>query len=205
MKPKITQNERLYNIDIPVIGLTGGIATGKSTCSQIFKKKKLSVICADTLVKNIYQYPETIEFIASEVPLAVKDQQINFPLLRNEFFSDDSLKQRIEKFIYSHLQSEFINNVPADAALVVYDVPLLFEKNLQSKFDLTLLVYSDRETQKKRLLERDQISAELAEKILRDQMDIEEKRKLSDFIIDNMGTQQELEEIVLNFIKHHIV
>ena len=205
MKPKITQNERLYNIDIPVIGLTGGIATGKSTCSQIFEKKKLPVICADTLVKNIYQYPETIEFIASEVPLAVKDQQINFPLLRNEFFSDDSLKQRIEKFIYSHLQSEFISNVPADAALVIYDVPLLFEKNLQSKFDLTLLVYSDRETQKKRLLERDQISAELAEKILSDQMDIEEKRKLSDFIIDNMGTQQELEEKVLNFIRHHIV
>ena len=68
-----------------------------------------------------------------------------------------------------------------------------------------MLVYSDRETQKKRLLERDQISPELAEKILSDQMDIEEKREFSDFILDNMGTQQELEEKVLNFIKHHIV
>ena len=122
MKPKITQNERLYNIDILLLDLLAELRQVSLLVPKFLKKKKLPVICADTLVKNIYQYPETIEFIASEVPLAVKDQQINFPLLRNEFFSDDSLKQRIEKFIYSNLQSEFINNVPADAALVIYDV-----------------------------------------------------------------------------------
>ena len=77
---KISSKERLYNIDIPIIGLTGGIATGKSACSKIFKEQGLPVICADTLVKNIYQREETIAFIQTEAQETINNNQIDFKL-----------------------------------------------------------------------------------------------------------------------------
>ena len=104
---KISSKDRLYNIDIPIVGLTGGIATGKSTCSKILQEKGAPVICADTLVKNIYKEEKTIEFIQKEAPDTVKDHQVNFKLLREKFFNNDDLKIKTENFIYSKLQSEF--------------------------------------------------------------------------------------------------
>ena len=145
MKPKIKnfQNERLYNIDIPIIGLTGGIATGKSACSQNIKRTRTtSNLRRYSCEKNIYQREETIAFIQTEAPETINDNKIDFKLLRRSFFQIMISKQRIENFIYSHLQSEFFKNIPADAALVIYDVPLLFEKILDSKFDLVILCYA---------------------------------------------------------------
>lgn len=184
---KLNKENRLYNLDIPIIGLTGGIATGKSTVNDLFKQLNTPVIDADELVHYIYKLPETVAFIQSIAPHSVRDNQISFKLLREEFFTKKELKLEIEKFIYSKLPQAFAfyYNALNKPKLLVYDIPLLFEKNLESKFDLTLLVYAPREMQISRLIERDAIDIELANKILDQQDPIEEKAEKADIILKN--------------------
>ncbi len=189
------KQNRLYHFPIPIVGLTGGIATGKSTVSNILRDLGYYVICADTLVKSIYTRQETIDFIKSLVPNAVKDNAIDFPILREAFFSDIEIQQKIEVHIYAQMESRF-KEVASDLnerhTFVVYDAPVLFEKELNQKVDLTVCVYTPRETQLKRLIERDGNSEELANKILNGQMDIEEKKIKSDFVIENTGSLEDL-------------
>ena len=190
-----TSKERLYNISCPVIGLTGGIATGKSTVSNLFIENKIPVICADKLVKNIYKEKETILFIKELFPETICDENIDFKKLRTTAFSSKENKETIESFIYSKLPSAFNLefsklNTPD---LLIYDVPLLFEKKMQNLFDLTVCVYAKREIQIERIIKRDQSSFELAEKILANQMPIDKKKELSDFCIKNNKGLDKLE------------
>ena len=191
-------NSRIYNIPVPIIGLTGGIATGKSTVANLFRQKSIPVIDADQLVKNIYQRPSTIAFIQKHFPESMIDQKINFKKLREKAFADKTAKTILENYIYSHLPDEFKNNylLFKSPSFIVYDVPLLFEKHLNLMIDISICVYAPRTTQIERLMDRDQISRELAESIINQQMDIEDKKKLSDFTIQNTGTLNDLEEIV---------
>jgi dephospho-CoA kinase len=85
--------------------------------------------------------------------------------------------------------------------MVVYDVPLLFEKAMEQMVDITILVYAPRTIQKDRLMKRDHISGELAETILNQQMDIESKKSKSQFIIENTKSEQELLKEVETFLQ----
>jgi dephospho-CoA kinase len=192
---------RLYQLSIPVIGLTGGIASGKSTVSQIIRNKGIKVVDADLLVKKIYKEQDSLEFIKSCCSPAIEENHINFKILREHFFSDPQLKVKIEQFIYQKLPLVFNLEISSEDKLVFYDVPLLFEKNLQSFFDKTVLIYCSKETQLVRLVNRDHISKQLAEKILNSQIDIEEKKQLADFVIDNSQEEKELAEKVETFLK----
>ena len=129
---KKTQDNRLYNIPIPIIGLTGGIASGKSTVAELLRKKNIPVIDADRLVKNIYQMPETKAFIKTHFSDAVVDNEIIFKKLREIAFSSESSKKILEDYIYALLPIEFKKSFSLlnSPSLLVYDVPLLFEKNL---------------------------------------------------------------------------
>jgi dephospho-CoA kinase len=179
-----------------VIGLTGGIATGKTTVSQKLQEKGFAVINADHLVKDIYALPETFEFIRSEFPDVIKNEQIQFPLLRQFVFANTENKVKIENFIYARLAQAFnaAFNKFDHPQMIIYDVPLLFEKNLQPLFDMTVLVYAPREIQQTRLMKRDNVLEEMAETMLNSQMDIEEKKAKADFIIDNSKSESELAE-----------
>jgi len=201
----ITKNpeNRLYQMPVPIIGLTGGIGTGKSTVSDILRKKNIAVIDADKLVKNIYTFPETLDFISNHFPLAFQNGAIDFPKLREIVFADSAAKKSIEDFIYTYLPSEFkkayeeLNN----PEFIVYDVPLLFEKKLDEKVDLTVCVYAKRKTQIERLLSRDKSTPELAEKMLASQMEIDEKKRLSDILIDNQNDLEALNFSIEEFLK----
>jgi dephospho-CoA kinase len=192
---KHTDKSRLYQIPVPIIGLTGGISTGKSTVADLFRKKGIPVIDADKNVKNIYQMPETITFIKNKFPEVVHNHIIDFKKLREIVFSNTDAKILIEEFIYAHLPNEFkqafylFDNPP----FIVYDVPLLFEKQLHLLVDVTICVYSSRKQQIERLIKRDQIDRSLAEKILANQQDIEVKKKLADFVILNTEKAEDLE------------
>lgn len=182
---KISSKERLYNLDIPIIGLTGGIATGKSSVSKLLIKDNICLIDADQLIKEIYSSSETIDFIRSIYPESVLNNNIDFKKLREGFFNNPSLKSQIESFLYQRLPQAFLTKVTKDSKFIVYDIPLLFEKNLQNKFDQVVLVYAPKELQIQRLMKRDNISKDLSSKIIEQQLDIESKKELSDFIIDN--------------------
>ena len=191
---RLTKNQRLYQLDVPVIGLTGGIATGKTTDSQKLQEKGFAVINADHLVKDIYALPETFEFIRSEFPDVIINEQIQFPLLRQFVFANSENKVKIENFIYARLAQAFnaAFNKFDHPQMIIYDVPLLFEKSLQPLFDMTVLVYAPREIQRTRLMKRDNVLEEMAETMLNSQMDIEEKKAKADFIIDNSKSESEL-------------
>lgn len=193
---KLNASQRLYHLEKPIIGLTGGIASGKSTVAQILKDKGYKIIDADQLVKKIYSKEETKDFIKSIASDCVDSDQINFSKLREQFFSDHLLKEKIERFIYQKLPDFFLKEVDPSDSFIIYDVPLLFEKNLNSLIDFSILVYCPKNLQLERLKNRDRISNDLANKILDNQMDIEIKKNKSDFIIDNSEDLLKLPEEV---------
>lgn len=191
------QSDRLYNLSVPVIGLTGGIATGKSTVSSKLREEGHPVICADSLVKEVYKSPETIDHLKDNYPNILNNQEVDFKELRKAFFSDEKTQKDIEQLIYKQLPSMFLKfyeelKASAEVSYIVYDVPLLFEKGLDKLVDQKFVVYCPREQQIQRLINRDHIDKELAEKILLKQMPIEEKKELADFIIDNSKSRPDL-------------
>lgn len=214
LKPEFiskTVKTRLYQLDLPIIGLTGGIATGKSTVAELLKTSGLQVLSADQLVKNIYGTTEAKEFIQTHFPQVIENNFIVFKKLREIVFSDPLAKKEVEDFIYSKLPQTFLNaknelvkNHPQMKCLI-YDVPLLFEKGLFLKVDLSICVYLTRNEQKERLMKRDQIGAELAERILNEQWDIEVKKSKADTVIENTGTLKDLEIAVNQFVTKHFI
>jgi dephospho-CoA kinase len=203
---KLFTENRLYNTSLPIIALTGGIATGKSTVAKILHELGVPVIDADRLIKLIYKDHKTIKFINKVCPKAIDENDIiDFKMLREEFFKTEDLKVKIENFLYERLPIEFEKELKKlnfnKYEFLVYDIPLLFEKKLQSKFDLNILAYCSPEIQIQRLMKRDSIKKALAQNILSQQIDIETKKSLSDLIIPNNGTKEELLENTSKLLK----
>ena len=162
---RLNSSGRLYQINIPIVAITGGIATGKSTFTNYLASKGFSVLNADHLVKKIYKEPSVIKSIDKLVPGAMKNDllEMDFPLLRKRFFSDETLKQKVEEIIYNKLPDAFLDELKSlrslkkDLRVILYDIPLLFEKNLHPYFDLTVCVSVTPESQVERLIKRDSI------------------------------------------------
>ncbi len=190
------QSSRLYNIPVPIVALTGGIATGKTTVAQYFRDADIPVIDADKLVKNIYSKKDSYDFINKHFKHAIVDNAIHFKTLRELAFKTPENQALLEGFIYAQMPEAFTDtyNSLAPHEFIVYDVPLLFEKGLNQKTDVSVCTYSPRDIQIERLIKRDQIGRELAETILSKQMDIEEKKKKSDLVILNTGDHAALKK-----------
>ncbi len=197
---------RLYQLDKPLVALSGGIASGKTSVSQSLQKSGLAVICADALVHQAYRMQSVKEQIAQIAPSALKEKSkeqsseknIDFKELRKLFFNDPIIKEKIEKLIYAQLpalfQAEAIKH--KSYSFLIYDIPLLFEKKKQDEFDAIILVSCHPQQQLQRLIQRDQIDEQLAQKILKAQIPIEEKRQMADYVIDNSRTWQETQKQV---------
>ena len=203
---KLNSNKRLYQLPVPILGLTGGIATGKSTVAELFENEMIPVINADLLVKDIYAQTEAYEFILNNFKKAIINKKIDFQVLRTIAFTNDESKTIIEEFIYERLPLSFMNAYEKfkDPELIVYDVPLLFEKKLDQLVDLSVCVYSPKETQLERLMRRDSIERELAEKIINTQLDIEDKKKSALFCINNIASLQDL-KINFSYFKEKVL
>ncbi len=200
-----SKESRLYQIPVPIIGLTGGIATGKSTVAQLFREMGIPVIDADKLVKAIYGKASSIEFVKTHFPSAVEGEVILFKTLRELAFNTPANQKKIEEFIYAQMPEAFkkaFSELPK-SDVVVYDVPLLFEKNLNDSIDVSLCVYTPESIQVERLIKRDHIESALAKTILSKQMNIEEKKKKSQFVISNIGSMSDL-KIQFDFVCHQI-
>lgn len=193
---KIQPKDRLYDLSIPIIGLTGSIATGKSTVSKFLTSKGVPLIDADYLVKEIYKTQECLDFIKNLCPESVTKNEIDFKILRKFFFDSQDIKLKIENYLYERLPVTFNSELAkldfSKFDFLVYDVPLLFEKNLQDKLDLTIVCYTPQKLQIKRLMKRDSLSHDQALKIINSQISIESKKKLADHVIDNSGNLEDL-------------
>ena len=133
--------------------------------------------------------------------------KIDFTKLRSLAFSDHQIKESLEQFLYSQLPDvfwKFYKLLPAKPYFF-YEVPLLFEKNLQCLVDLVVVLYTDPKVQLQRLSLRDNSSPEINEKIIQSQMPFENKKKLSHYIVDNNGSNEQLYsqvDILLENIQH---
>jgi dephospho-CoA kinase len=199
MFQKLDKDKRLYKISVPIIALTGGIGSGKTTVANLLESQGFPIINADNLVKSIYQKKSSIEFISKEFPECVHKDQINFKKLRELVFSFPEKKKLIENFIYPQMEEAFLNKTKElkEQKFIIYDVPLLFERGLNKLVDYVVLAYTDKEHQIQRVMQRDQISRELAQKIIEAQMSLDDKKNMSDYIVDNSRGLEELNTEVL--------
>jgi dephospho-CoA kinase len=199
---RLDERSRLYGLSLPLIGLTGGIASGKSTVSNRLKELGFHIIDADALIHQIYQQQNTVSFLKNLYPEAVKPTgSIDFKVLREAFFSSKEIKESLEKFLYRELPQAFLTEAKnTESDYLIYDVPLLFEKGLEQKCDTTVTVYASRAEQSKRLKSRDKSDDQLIVRILDSQLDIDFKRENSDFVINNTSRIGHLELEIELFI-----
>jgi dephospho-CoA kinase len=186
------------------VGLTGGIASGKSTVAEMFAKHGAHLIDFDGLAHEV-QEPEKPAWreVVNQFGEGIlrPDNKIDRVKLGNIVFADKKklieLDKIVHPFVYQewHMLLEKIGKKEKHA-IILSDIPLLFEGNMQHLFDLTILVLIVPEEQVSRLMARNGISKEEAGKRLKSQMPISEKIALADIVIDNDGGIPETEKRV---------
>ncbi len=183
-----------------LIGLTGGIASGKSTVAAILQRLGAEIINADELAREVVRpgtgaWQEIVQHFGSAV--LQEDQAIDRRKLRDIIFKDPQARKKLEAIIHPRVRDLAEKKIrafeAAGSAVVVYEVPLLFETQIHHRIRPVILVACDVETQKSRLQERDFLTAEEAQKHIDAQMSLEEKRKLADYTIENNVSLAELE------------
>ena len=181
-----------------IIGITGGIASGKSTVTEFLRQKGFQVVDADAVVHQLQKpggrlYQVLVEHFGEKVLL--ENGELNRPLLASLIFSNSEEQEwskRTQGEIIREELAALRNQFALTEALFFMDIPLLFEQNYASWFDETWLVYVNRDVQLERLMKRDQISKEAAETCLNSQWPLERKISLSSHSLDNNGNQEQL-------------
>ena len=174
-----------------IIGLTGGIGSGKSAAATILKRLGLKIIDLDQITHDLMK-PSELGYIEIKKEFGEKyidtKGAIDRKLLQEEIFSSLDLKKRIESILHPIIFEECskqLNKLKHEKYIVLV-IPLLFEtKNYISLIDESLLIDCDLETQIERVIKRDSISKALANRIIKNQMNRQEKQLLADKVILN--------------------
>ena len=186
-----------------LIGLTGGIASGKSSVAAILRRLGAAVIDADELSREIVQPGEAAwqEIVDAFGPDVLKaDRSLDRRKLRKIVFDDPEARKKLEAIIHPRVRARAEEKIrdlaAAGAAVIVYEVPLLFEVRLHESLRPVILVACVRKRQTERIVQRDRLSEAEAQKTIDTQMSLDEKRKLADYIIENNGSLEELDRQV---------
>ncbi len=190
-----------------IIGLTGGIASGKSTVGRMLKEKGAYLLDADKLAREAVKpgepaWRQIVDWLGESILLS--DRYIDRSKLASLVFDDKSELEKLNKIVHPEvgyrfkaLTEEIISKDPE--AVIVYDIPLLIEAGMQKMVDHIVLVFVPREVQIQRLQQRDALSRREAELRLKAQMPLEEKRKQAHTVIDNGGTLEDTASQVEKF------
>ena len=181
-----------------IIGITGGIASGKSTVTEFLRQKGFQVVDADARVHQLQKpggrlFQILVEHFGEKILLENGD--LNRHLLASLIFSNPEEQEWSRRTQGEIIREELValrNQLAQTEALFFMDIPLLFEQDYASWFDETWLVYVNRDVQLERLMRRDQISKEAAESRLNSQWPLERKISLASHSLDNNGNQEQL-------------
>ncbi len=191
-----------------IIGLTGGIATGKSIVAGFFRQSGLPVIDADQISRKVVEPgSSTLEQIVDKFgkEVLLKDGALNRALVRRIVFDSPEKLKQLNEIIHPVVIAEAqmrLNKLKASGEqLVILEVPLLFETGYQTRVNQTILVYATQIQQIQRITKRDGCGEEQAKKIISAQMPIEEKKKLANYIIDNSGSIEETKRQVKELVE----
>ncbi len=188
-----------------VIGLTGGIATGKSTVSRLFRELGAPVVDADLIARRVVAkgseaLQELVDLLGPQI--LKPDGSLDRARLGEIIFADPEIRQKVDEIMHPRVfvqMQEATQKALASARgpVVILDVPLLFESGYTLRLaDETLVVYAEPSVQKARLMARNNVDAAEAERRIASQMSLEEKLRRADYVIDNSGSLSETEKQV---------
>ncbi|KAJ3045696.1 hypothetical protein HDV00_007822 [Rhizophlyctis rosea] len=191
-----------------LIGLTGSIATGKSTVSNAFSSLHLPIVDADVIARKVVEpgKPAYNTVVAEFGPgILTPTGTIDRPKLGSIVFQDPEARKKLNAATHPHIRREMLMAVLRHflrrERACVLDTPLLFEAKLHKFVHKKVVVYCPEDVQKHRLIQRDGLTEEQAEARINSQMPIEQKRAMADIVVDNSGTKEEtkkqVEELVL--------
>ncbi|MBN1627465.1 MAG: dephospho-CoA kinase, partial [Deltaproteobacteria bacterium] len=184
---------------IMVVGLTGGIASGKSTVAKLMEELGGIVIDFDFIARKVVRpgekaWLEIVEYFGEGILL--ENRELDRKKISDIVFLDPEKRKRLEGFTHPAIGKEFVRQVDDIAsrendAIIQAVIPLLIECGMQQLFHAVAVVYIQREKQVQRLIKRDGITREGAVNIIKAQMPIDEKIRYADFVINNSGTVEE--------------
>ncbi|KUP05569.1 dephospho-CoA kinase [Bacillus coahuilensis p1.1.43] len=191
-----------------IIGLTGGIASGKSTVSTMLLQKGFKVIDADIAARKVVEpgeeaYLQIIEEFGQQI--IWPSGELNRERLGEVIFNNEEKRLMLNSIVHPAVRKEMIKEkeeaLEIGRKTIFMDIPLLFESKLTWMVDKVILVYVERDEQIKRLMRRNEYSEEMALSRIQSQMPLEEKVALSDIIINNNKTFKETEDQVDSIIE----
>ncbi|RYM06908.1 dephospho-CoA kinase [Sporolactobacillus sp. THM7-7] len=190
------------------VGLTGGIASGKSTVSDWLKARRYPLIDADRVAREVVAPGEPVlKQIADEFgrDMLLPDGGLNRKALGKQIFHDKDKRERLNGMLHPLIRERMMERVKrlgqAGAPVVFLDIPLLFEGPLACWVDRTLLVYVTKDIQLRRLMARNHLSREEAMARIGTQIPLDRKKKLADAVIDNSGSLRETENQLKELLK----
>ena len=184
-----------------IIGLTGGIGSGKTAAADYFIDLEIDVIDADIVAKNVLSinsegYHSFVKDFGEE--FLNDNKEVNRELLRKEIFSDEIKKKRLENIVHPNVRSnisDFINNSRSPYCIIM--VPLIFETNSSKNYDRILVIDCDVETQIQRSALRDNQSIKEIKKIIHLQASRDQRLSIADDVISNISTLTNLKAEIL--------
>ena len=190
-----------------IIGITGGIASGKSTVTNFLRKQGFQVVDADAVVHQLQKpggrlFQALVQHFGQKIIL--ENGELNRPLLASLIFSNPEEQEWSKQTQGEIIREELAalrDQLAQTEAIFFMDIPLLFEQDYSAWFDETWLVYVDRDVQVERFMKRDYLSKEVAESRLATQWSLEEKKKLASHILDNNGSRDQLVTQVVKLLE----
>ena len=178
-----------------IIGITGGIASGKSTVTNFLRQKGFQVVDADAVVHQLQKpggrlFEALVQHFGQKIIL--ENEELNRPLLASLIFSNTEEREwskQIQGEIIREELARLRDQLAQTESIFFMDIPLLFEQDYSAWFDETWLVYVEPDVQMERLMKRDQLSKDLAISRLLAQWSLEKKKGLASQVIDNNGNQ----------------
>ncbi len=192
-----------------IVGITGGIASGKSTVARQLRSLGMMVIDADELARQVVEpgQPAWQDIVDSFGPQYLKEDQTIDRLRLGEFvFSNPEQLKKLNSLTHPHVMNEFKNRIREIAtahpeAVIGLEVPLLYETNMDKMCDQVWVVWVDHETQLQRLMARDGLDREDAEKRIAAQMPLDEKARLAQVVIDNRYSLEHTQRQVARYFQ----
>ena len=191
-----------------VVGLTGGIASGKTTIVDFLRKNKLAVHDSDLVVGGIYSKPKTkfLNYLKkTSLGKSIKGKNIDKEIVREEIFNNIKKRKLLESYVHDEVKKVrniFIKKHKQKKTRIIFlDIPLLFEKKLEKICDFIILFYAPLTIRKKRAIRRRGMQKKILEKIIKSQLNDKIKKKKADFAIDTSINKNQCFNEVLKTIK----
>jgi len=181
-----------------IIGLTGGIGSGKTTVANFFKELGVPVYIADVEAKKIMNTSASIKkaLISLFGEKSYLNNDLNRKFIASKVFEDKELLQKLNNIVHPEVEKHFkVWVANQDQSYVIYEAAIIFENNAQSKFDYTILVTAPEDTKVKRVLNRDESTEQEVRNRMKNQWDDSKKEKLANFIIENIDLEDTKSQI----------